>query len=52
MTLKERKKELKELNAEIQVCPDCGKVDAYKNDRHICNREYREAREENLEYYD
>ena len=48
MKLKERKKELKELNAEIQVCPNCGKIDAYKDDGHTCDREWREAREENL----
>lgn len=24
------------LNAVIQICPKCGKVDVYKNDRHDC----------------
>lgn len=34
----------------IQVCPICGKVDAYLNDKHDCEAELR--RQENLEYYD
>jgi recombinational DNA repair protein RecR len=36
------KKKLKPLNSKIQVCPDCGKVDAHKNDGHICDRDFRE----------
>jgi hypothetical protein len=44
------KKKLEPLNAVIQVCPICGKVDAYKNDGHNCDAEYR--RQEAQEYYD
>jgi len=44
-----KKKELKKLNAVIQVC-SCGKVDAYKDDGHDCGMEI--ARQENEEYYD
>lgn len=32
---------LKPLNAEIQICPRCGKVDAYKNDGHSCEAEFK-----------
>jgi len=46
----EYKNELKELNSVIQQCPYCGKVDAYKNDGHSCNRAYQQI--ENGEYYD
>jgi len=31
--------ELKPLNAVIQQCPICGKIDAYKGDGHNCNDE-------------
>ena len=40
------KKKLKKLNSIIQVCPDCGKVDAYKDDGHTCDYEYQEYRKE------
>ena len=30
-------KGLIDINAIIQVCPVCGKVDVYKNDGHDCN---------------
>jgi len=43
-------KKLKDLNAVIQVCPLCGKVDVYKDDGHSCEEE--RIRQENLEYYD
>ena len=43
---------LKPLNRIIQVCPDCGKIDAYKDDGHTCDREWQEQRQENMEYYD
>lgn len=33
------KKKLEPLNGRIQVCPDCGKVDAYEGDGHSCNVE-------------
>ena len=42
---KRKKPRLKELNAVIQICPNCGKIDAYKNDNHTCDREYQEYRE-------
>ena len=29
-------KKLKPLNAVIQICPICNKVDVYKNDGHRC----------------
>jgi len=32
-------KELKPLNDIIQICPICGKIDAYKDDGHNCNDE-------------
>ena len=35
-------KELTELNAKIQICPICGKIDVYKNDGHICSTELQE----------
>ena len=34
--------ELKPLNAIIQVCQKCGKVDVYKNDGHYCHRKEEE----------
>lgn len=54
MSIDERKtkEDLLPFNAVIQVCPECGKLDVYKNDGHTCDREYQEAREENMEYYD
>ena len=39
---------LKSYNPIIQVCPDCGKVDVYKDDNHECNRELREQEMDNL----
>lgn len=35
----ENKDKLKPLSAEIQVCPKCGKIDAYRGDGHDCNAE-------------
>lgn len=32
----ENKDKLKPLSAEIQVCPKCGKIDAYRGDGHDC----------------
>ena len=43
------KKDLKPFNSIIQVCPVCGKVDAYKGDNHSCEEEIN--RQENLDYY-
>ena len=43
-------KKLKPLNAVIQVCPDCGKVDAYLNDGHDCEQEAQ--RQYNDDFYD
>jgi hypothetical protein len=40
MTKKEKdlvKKSLKPLNAVIQICPVCSKVDVYKGDGHDCD---------------
>jgi len=31
-----KKSDLLPLNAVVQICPECGKVDAYKNDGHNC----------------
>ena len=39
--MKETKDNLKPLGAIIQVCPVCGKVDAYKDDGHDCGAEMR-----------
>lgn len=36
MTPKQANAQLKPLNAVIQICPNCGKIDVYKNDRHSC----------------
>ena len=44
--------ELKELNAVIQVCPKCGKIDVYKGDNHFCNAKAELDRQENEEHYD
>ena len=35
----EDKKDLKPFNSIIQVCPVCGKVDAYQDDGHSCEEE-------------
>jgi len=40
------KSKLKPLNAIIQICIDCGKIDAYEGDNHVCNREYQNERHE------
>jgi hypothetical protein len=45
-----REDELKPLSSVIQICPKCGKVDAYKGDKHNCLNEIR--RKENEEHYD
>ena len=45
-------RELEPLNAIIQVCPNCGKVDVYKDDGHTCDPEWQAERELNQEYYD
>jgi hypothetical protein len=43
-------KELEELNSNIQVCPVCGKIDAYKGDGHDC---FQYAQNQaSQEYYD
>ena len=41
---------LEPLNSRIQVCPNCGKVDAYKNDGHNCFQHIQN--QEAQEYYD
>ena len=46
------KRKLVELNSVIQVCPDCGKIDVYKNDGHTCDRNFQNMRMHNDEYYD
>ena len=49
--MKKLKPKLKPFNLEeIQVCPICGKVDIYLNDKHSCESE--KQRQENLEHYD
>jgi hypothetical protein len=45
-------KELEQFNSVIQKCPDCGKNDAYKDDGHICDKDFQEQREKADEYYD
>lgn len=40
-----KKEDLKPFNAVIQICPECGKLDAYKDDGHDCGDEL--ARQEN-----
>ena len=52
MTKKERDKILKPLNAVIQVCPRCYKIDVYRGDGHVCDREAEERRQIDLGYYD
>lgn len=42
------KAELKPLNAVIQVCPICGKVDVYKDDGHECDKNLQDQRNRNL----
>lgn len=39
-----QKDELKPLNSVIQVCPNCGKIDVYKDDGHECDRNLQEQR--------
>lgn len=46
------KEDLKPFSNVIQICPECGKMDVYLNDRHNCNREYEEQRQLSQEYYD
>ena len=43
-------RELQPLNAVIQVCPICHKVDVYKDDGHDCEQE--DERQLAQEYYD
>lgn len=45
-------RQLEPFNAVIQICPDCGRVDVYKDDGHTCDREYEENRQLNQEHYD
>ena len=45
-----KKEELKEFNAVIQICPECGKIDAYKDDGHDCAAQL--ARKANQEMND
>ena len=49
--LKKLKSKLKKLSSVIQVCDLCGKVDAYKGDKHNCDPEYQESRREVQGYY-
>lgn len=46
------KKDLKPFNAVIQICPDCGKIDVYKDDGHECDREYQDYLNESRGYGD
>ena len=39
MTATQKPSEMKPLNELIQVCPICGKIDAYKDDGHDCYEE-------------
>ena len=48
---KMKKSKLKKLSSAIQVCDLCGKVDAYKGDKHTCDPEYQESRREVQGYY-
>lgn len=48
--MKETKEDLLPLNEVIQVCPECGKVDVYKNDGHSCLQHIQNERAQ--EYYD
>ena len=42
-----KQRRLKPLGPVIQVCPICGKVDAYKGDKHSCDAErIRQERQE------
>jgi hypothetical protein len=36
---KRTKADLRPLNEVIQICPECGKVDAHKDDGHDCEAE-------------
>ena len=47
-----KKKKLEPLNSVIQVCPDCGKIDVYKDDGHTCDADYQQEREMNQDCYD
>ena len=38
------RKDLKPFGNVIQVCPECGKVDVFLNDKHTCDRNYQEYR--------
>ena len=40
MTKDEINKILKPLNEVIQVCPNCGKIDVYRNDGHSCRDQF------------
>jgi len=41
---------LKPFNAEIQSCPVCGKIDAYKGDNHSCGAERIKREREEYEW--
>lgn len=43
-----KKDELKPLNAVIQICPICGKIDVYKDDGHDCDADLQEQRRRNI----
>lgn len=43
-----KKSELKPLNAVIQICPDCGMIDVYKNDGHECDADVQEQRRRSI----
>lgn len=47
-----KKTDLKPFSNTIQVCPDCGKLDVYKDDNHTCDRQYEQQRQLNDEHYD
>lgn len=52
MNTKKTKDDLKPFGLVIQVCPECGKIDAYKDDNHYCDLEFETARQEAQDYYD
>ena len=49
-TIAYAKRNLKPFNSVIQICPVCGKVDAYKDDGHNCFNEKQNQIAQ--EYYD
>jgi hypothetical protein len=42
----EKRQGLRPFNAGIKVCNECGKVDVYLNDGHMCDRDFQNYRRE------